>query len=192
MRLSQPRIPPVTDEGATDEQQALLAPLHYGDVIPNLYRTLVNHPPAMRAFTGWGDHILRGGNTLPARERELLVIRIGWLCRAGYEWVAHVDIGREAGLEEDEINRIDVGSTADGWNADDRALLAAAEELHADHFVSDATWEALNARWTRQQCMDVIFTVSHYMQVCMVLNTFGIQLDRDRTLPDKARRAWNL
>jgi len=33
--------------------------------------------------------------------------------------------------------------------------------------------------------MDVVFTAGHYVRVCMVLNTFGIQLDPGLSLdPD--------
>ena len=32
-------------------------------------------------------------------------------------------------------------------------------------------------RFSERQLMDIVFVVGHYTQVCMLLNTFGVQLD---------------
>ena len=116
-------------------------------------------------------------STLVPRERELLILRIGWLCQAEYEWGQHVVFGREAGLTDEEIARIKEGPDADGWDPFDATLLRAADELHADAFISDDTWAALSERYTTQQLMDVVFTVGQYNMVSMALNSFGVQLD---------------
>ncbi len=72
-----------------------------------------------------------------------------------------------------------------GWSAADAALIRAADELHADQFVTDATWKALGEHFTQKQCMDVVFTAAQYTQVSMLLNSFGVQLDAGLTLdPD--------
>ena len=122
----------------------------------------------------FGNHIL-AKSTLPARERELLILRIGWLCRSGYEWGQHVVIGKASGLSDEEIARITAGPEATGWSAADRALLRATDELHDDAFVSDATWAELAKSWSTQQLMDLVFTVGQYNLVSMALNSFGVQ-----------------
>jgi 4-carboxymuconolactone decarboxylase len=192
MRVSQPRVPPVEEASATDEQKALTKRLRRGDSVPNIYRTLANHPPAMKAFLSWGGYILGGGNTLPDRERELAILRVGWLSRAGYEWVAHVRIGKNTGLTDAEIEAIKQGSAAPGWSEADREILKAVEELHADRFITDATWAALAARWRQEQVMDLVYTVGQYTQVCMILNSFGIQLDGGAQLDPGIRQAWGV
>jgi len=106
-----------------------------------------------------------------------LILRIGWLCRAEYEWSQHVVIGRAVGLSDAEIDRIGDGPDAPGWSADDAALLRAVDELHADACIADATWQALAGRFSTQQIMDVIFTVGQYALVSMALNSLGVQLD---------------
>jgi alkylhydroperoxidase family enzyme len=119
------------------------------------------------------------------REREIVILRTGFLCKSGYEWTQHVAIGLRSGLTEAEIARIKKGADAPGWNAADAALLRASEELHKSQFITDATWIALGRHFTPKQCMDVVFTVGQYTQVSMMLNTFGVQLDEGQTLdPD--------
>lgn len=192
MRTRSARIAPIAFEDATDEVRAMLEPLRWEGVIPNLHRTIANYPSALVAFKAWGTHVLRGGSSLGAREREILVLRVGWLSRAGYEWVAHVEIGRAAGLTDAEIEQIKVGSSHPAWTDSDRALVRAAEEVHEDRFVSDDTWQELNATLNRYQCMDVVFTIAQYELVCTILNSFGVQFDGDRKLPDDVRAAWGL
>src|SRR5207302_412512 len=110
----------------------------------------------------------------PPRDREILILRIGWLCRAEYEWGQHVLIGKAAGLTDDEIERITRGPDAPGWDPFEAALLRATDELHEDSFVSDGTWKTLAERYSTEQLMDVVFTVGQYTLVSMALNSFGV------------------
>jgi 4-carboxymuconolactone decarboxylase len=63
------------------------------------------------------------------------------------------------------------------WAPLDAALLAAVDELHADAFVTDATWDVLAARLDQRQLMDLVFTVGAYDLLAMAFNTFGLELD---------------
>lgn len=188
MRLKTPRIEPLPEPQWTEEQSAIAAPIveRHGRLL-NIFRTQLVHPDAMRGFLGFGSYVLSKRNTLPARERELVILRTGFLCRSGYEWTQHHRIGLHAGLGEDEIARIKAGPDAAGWSDADTALLRAADELHADQFVTDGTWQALTRHFSPQQCMDVVYTVGQYVMVSMLLNTLGVQLDEGQALdPDLA------
>lgn len=169
MRMNEPRVQPLTDE----ELPEAIRDQFGGGPMLNIFRTLAHHPDLMKRWLVFGNHIL-GKSTLPARERELVILRIGWLCQAGYEWGQHVQIGLDCGLTQEEIDRIPGGSQAEGWNDLDRALLDATDELHQDAFVSDATWSRLGDLDTQQR-MDLVFTVGQYNLVSMALNTLGVQ-----------------
>ena len=182
MRLSAPRIAPLKPDELTDEQKEALKPFD-GRVI-NIFATLARAPKALTRFQQWGAYVLSRRNSLPEREREIVILRVGYLCKSGYEFTQHTRIGLAAGLTEADISNIKKGAGA-GWSAADAALIRAADELVGDHFVSDATWAALKAHFDEKQRMDVVFTVGQYTQVSMFLNTFGVQLDPGQTLdPD--------
>jgi alkylhydroperoxidase family enzyme len=187
MRVRAPRIQPVDLAHLTDEQREALAPL-MGEKGPlNIFRTLAHAPKALTRFLEWGSYVLSKRNSLPPREREIVILRTGFLCRSGYEFTQHHRIGLQAGLTEDEIGRIKQGAQASGWSSADQALIAASDELHNDQFISDATWKALTEHFDQKQRMDVVFTAGQYTQVSMMLNTFGVQLDEGQTLdPDLA------
>ena len=182
MRLTTPRIAPLRDEELSDEQKEALKP--FGDRVLNIFRTLAHAPKALERFNQWGGYVLSRRNALTPRQREIVILRTGFLCRSGYEWTQHVAIGKREGLNDDEIARIKKGAGA-GWAAADAALIAASDELHADQFVSDKTWKALSQHFDEKQCMDVVFTAAQYTQVSMMLNSFGVQLDAGQSLdPD--------
>ena len=170
MRLEKPRVEPLSPEELDPELRERFG----SGPILNIFRTLAHHPKLMKRWLVFGNHVL-AKSTLAPRERELVILRIGWLCQAGYEWGQHVVIGRDCGLTEEEIERIADGPDAPGWSDLDRVLLRATDELHGDAFVSDATWADLTAQLSTEQCMDLVFAVGQYNLVSMALNTFGVQ-----------------
>ena len=183
MRLRHPRIAPLTNDQFDADQKEIVAPM--GDRILNIFRTLLHAPKAAKGFLAWGNYVLSRRNDLPPRQREIVILRIGFLCKSGYEWTQHVGIGKRDGLTDDEITRIKGGADAGGWSLPDQALLRAADDLHNDQFVSNAVWSALKSHFTEKQCMDVVFTAGQYTQVSMILNSFGVQLDEGQVLdPD--------
>jgi 4-carboxymuconolactone decarboxylase len=176
MRLSKPRLEPTTEADWDDETRETLERLKVDGRVFNIFRTLAAHPKLLKQWLVFGNYILNK-STLPPRERELLILRIGWLCRAEYEWGQHVVIGKRAGLTDEEIDRIKEGPEAAGLSEFDATLLRAVDELRAQAFISDPVWSALSARYDAQQLLDLVFTVGQYNLVSMALNTLGVRLD---------------
>ncbi len=183
MKLSKPRIHPLPESQWNEEQKPLYAAAKKGateistSVVFNVMGTLGNHWEAAKKFNVWAFHVMGSSSTLSPREREILILRIGWLCQAEYEWAQHAVIGRACGLSDAEIERIKQGPDAPGWSDHDALLLRATDELHKDACISDATWNGLAKTFNTQQLMDVVFTVGQYNLVSMCLNSFGVQLD---------------
>jgi 4-carboxymuconolactone decarboxylase len=176
MRLSHPRVEPLSSDPDqwTDEQKQVLAP--YGVRPLNIYATVARNPTAAKAFLGWGGYVRRAAK-MSEREREIIILRTGWRCRSGYEWAQHSRLGRAAGLSEEDLARLKRPADAPGWSAREALLIRAADELHDDHFIGEPTWGALSEFLDETERMDVVYLIGHYTQVCMILNTFGIQLE---------------
>ena len=145
-----------------------------GEVV-NIFKVLMQNPKLARSWSRFAGHIL-GRQSLPARDREILILRIGWLNQAPYEWEQHVRIGKAAGLTDDEIDRISKGPKA-GWNKHEAALIQAADDLREKSVVSDETWKQLSERFSIEQLMDAVFTIGQYNLVSWALNSFGVPLD---------------
>ncbi|MEM7016580.1 MAG: carboxymuconolactone decarboxylase family protein [Pseudomonadota bacterium] len=176
MKVSEPRIKPLEQDEWNETAQEIMKPMVAQGRIYNIFKTLTNHPDLMRRWMVFANHIL-GKSTLDPREREIAILRIGYLCEAEYEWGQHVLIGKDCGLTDDEIQMIKAGPGAEGWSEKDRLLMQATDDLHKDAHVSDATWAGLEKHYSTQQLMDIVFTVGQYNMVSMVLNSFGVQLD---------------
>ena len=128
-----------------------------------------------RKYWEYTGHFVRNA-TIPARHRELLILRTAWLSRGDYIWGRHDVIGKEAGLTADEIQRVTAGPDVPGWDDFERALLQAADELHGSRFISGSTWEALAARYTDEELREVVLIVGNYTQLAMFQNALGAQL----------------
>lgn len=174
-RPSEPRIAPLAAEDMDDRQRQLMEQVALGGPTVNIFATLVRHPGLFRHWLPFGGKLLAG--RLPARDRELLVLRTGWRCRSEYEWAQHVVVGRQAGLTDEEITLVTEGPDAEGWDEGDRILLVAADELHDDACITDATWAALAERYDEHQLVEVPMVVGHYHLVSFTLNSLGVPLE---------------
>lgn len=141
----------------------------------NIFRTLAKHPKMFEAFGRLGGFLL-SGKGFPPRERELVILRTGWRSGSVYEWGQHVVMGRGEGVTDEEIARLRTPGLA-GWPDADRPLIAFADELCQTNGVTDATWDALAARFDEQQLIELTMLVGFYRLVAGTLNTLEVELD---------------
>jgi len=176
MHLTEPRIKPLPQSEWNDETRELMESLRRDGHVYNIFTTLARHPQLLKRWLVFGGHVL-SKSTLPAREREIAILRMGWFCRAEYEFGHHVAIGKQAGLSDQDIKRITEGPEAPGLDPFEATLIRAVDELHANTFIGDANWKALAERYSTEQLLDFLFAAGQYKLVSMVLNSVGVQLE---------------
>jgi alkylhydroperoxidase family enzyme len=137
---------------------------------------ILNHPALAKAFLTFNNHVA-SASTVSKRIRELLILRVGWLRRSEYEFYQHIVLGRRAGLSDEEIERIEAGPDAAGWDPVDADLLRAVDELHADACIGDETWSRLGAHFDMKQLMDIVFAVGCYDVLAMAFKSFGVPFE---------------
>ena len=172
-----PRIQPVEPADWTDEHRAILGPRARTGQTVNSFKICLRNPDLCRNWLPFSNYIEGSASSLAAREKEMLILRTAWLCRDNYVWSPHAASGMRGGLTAEDIDRIPKGPDAPGWSAFDAALLRAADELHKDQVVGDATWKVLAARYNDKQFLDLLFTVGDYTMVAMYLNSVGAPLE---------------
>src|SRR6201997_3214255 len=95
------RLPPLpADQWDEATQRALSAMTNPG--ANNALSTLAHHPALAKAFLRFNVHLLYS-STLPARIRELAVLRVAHRRDCAYEWAHHVDLAKREGISDDEI-----------------------------------------------------------------------------------------
>jgi len=137
---------------------------------------ILQHPALAKAFLTFNNHVATG-STVSRRIRELLILRISWLRRSEYEFVQHLVLARNAGLSEAELERVQYGPDAPGWDPVDADLVRCVDELHFDARIQEPTWTRLSAEFSTQQLMDIVFAVGCYDLLAKVFKTFGVQLE---------------
>ncbi len=173
---------------ARDNVLATFKPGTPGILGTNLLCTQLRHPALAKAFLAFNAHHFYA-STLEARVREILILRIGWLLRAEYEYIAHVSLGKKAGLSDAELANIQRGPDAPGWDPLDADLLRAVDELHEEARIGDSTYTRLSVHFDARQLLDLVAIVGCYGMLAMVLNTFRVQLEPGAEPLDPASRA---
>ncbi|HVM10537.1 MAG TPA: DUF480 domain-containing protein [Acidimicrobiales bacterium] len=171
--LPSPRLAPLRadDADVTDDQRDLLRAT--GVDANNLFGTLARHPGLFRRWLPFGGKLLQGGK-LSGRLRELAILRTAHLVGAAYEWGHHVEIGRAAGLTDDEIARVAQGPSA-GWDGVDALVLQACDDIHERGLISDETWNGLSTELDEVRLVELPMLIGHYRMLSVVIASLGVQ-----------------
>ncbi|HVA75484.1 MAG TPA: carboxymuconolactone decarboxylase family protein [Acidimicrobiales bacterium] len=141
----------------------------------NIFATLAKYPELLDRFNRFGGFLLFKG-LVQAREREIVILRVGWRSGSVYEFGQHTVIGMGAGITDEEVRRLVVEST-DGWADGDRDLVELADQLCLTNSVDDDLWARLSARWNEQELIELLIVAGFYRLVSGFLNATGVQLE---------------
>jgi alkylhydroperoxidase family enzyme len=180
VRLTTPRIPAVEAQKMTPEQKAIRGNANIAVVL--------NDPVLAKHWWDWLTFMYdiqgtRGDSALKLRDKELLLLRTSYLNHDDWLWGMHTPMAKDAGRTAEEIARIPKGPNATGWDDKDKALLMAADELHADSFISDATWKKLSSYYNQNQMLDIVFFVGTYATNAYYANSTGLPYAQGRATP---------
>ena len=143
--------------------------------VPDVFKVLAINSRLFWPWLHFASRLMPYGK-LPARERELVILRVAWLCRCRYEWGQHLEIGLRAGLKDAEIVQIAKGPEA----FDDvrcRALIRACDELVHQDMISDNNWQVLSGLYTDKLLIEITMLIGHYKMLAGLLNSCGLQLE---------------
>lgn len=175
-----PRYAPLTLEEVSPEGQEQVDAIRAAFSIPesrpfpDVSLITLRHPGMFKGQMVLGIELAAKG-TIPARERELAILRLALLARAPFEWCEHVDIGKAFGVTPEEIERVVEGSAAAGWTEHESAVLRGVEELLADHCISDETWAVLARTYDEKQMLEFPMLVGSYLMTALQQNSLKIQ-----------------
>ena len=175
------RVTPLPADEWDDDARDALRPMmprerQNAEAAGPMLSTLVRHPALAKSFLGFSAHLLFR-STLPARIREVAILRIAHRRGCTYEWVHHTEMAKAEGLTDSDVAAVAAGKT--GYDLD-QLIIDAVDQLDQRSNLTDATWEALSKHLTEQQRMDLVFTVGSYAMLAMALNTFEVPLEEGR------------
>jgi alkylhydroperoxidase family enzyme len=177
-----PRIEPLPVSEFSEEAQIMNHEIRVAFNLPldlppwEYLATILRHASLFRRHNAVATELI-GNGTLSPRDRELAIIRLSWLLQAPYEFGEHVGTGkRMAGITDEEVERILIGSSAPGWSDIDRAIIRAVEEMLDDAMISDETWAVLAAHWNDKQLLELPVLIGQYQGVAYLQNSIRARL----------------
>jgi alkylhydroperoxidase family enzyme len=141
----------------------------------NIFRAMSHSPEALLRFMRFGNYLLTESKLDPML-RELAILRVGWLCRAPYEFSQHIAFGRRSGLSDDQIRAVTDPSTR-MFDAKQMAVIAFAGELTTEARVSDATYHAVAQFLNEEEVVELTLVTGFYNLVSRTLNALEVELD---------------
>ncbi|MFD1613213.1 carboxymuconolactone decarboxylase family protein [Sphingomonas tabacisoli] len=198
----QQRMPPLGRDGWTHEIRTLFTilegPAAYEEGSrSNALLTLARHPDLAGSFFKFNGRLLLKG-LIPARLREIAILRVAWLTRSRYEWAQHVriallpdalskeqieafrrgeaaDLSGEGLLTQDHIEAVKQGADDPIWSELERFTVRAVDENLASQRVSDDTWTGLRALLSEQELIELLFVIGVYSMLAFIFNSLGIE-----------------
>jgi 4-carboxymuconolactone decarboxylase len=148
----------------------------------NLHRTLAHSPEMLGRWLPWAEQVLRS-NSLPERDREIVILRVAVAWRSNYEWGLHAILAKNLGMTEQDLKAIVTGAGDPHWTPLESVLLAATDEVLDRKPVGDRLWETLAGHYSPKQLVDFMMTIAEFSLVAMMLTTLRIPLEDRPNLP---------
>lgn len=162
-------------EPYSDEAAAILARYPQRDgYLLQLFRVFAN---SLRFLKKGTVNLLDRDSPLPMRLRELVILRVCADNDCEYEWGVHVTaFAAHVGLSPAQIAATRLGpADAACWDADERVLLHAVDQLcHSGRMAPD-THAAFQRLWNVEQQLEILALCGNYHTICFVANTAELE-----------------
>lgn len=169
------RISPLTAEEARAAAVRAGVPEYMADL--NIFRILLRHPRLARAFHDL-LHMLLWEGRLDSRLRELVIMRLGWICGSEYEWTQHWRVAQSLGISESDLLAVRDESPGGELGPLESALLAAADELTREGEVSAGTWTTCAELLGDDQSMlELLTVIATWRMVASILLSLEVPLE---------------
>ena len=184
------RLPPLEEHEWSPSTRARLLDswLPPGQTLPkpsSVRATLARHDELFAKWDPFGAAIFNG--VLPARDREVLILRTAWLTQCRVQWAYHEAPAARAGLTASDVDAIVEGPASAALEPWDRVLVSVVDQLREHGTIDDPTWDQLAARYTDEQLIEVPMIAGHYLMIAYAVNSFGTPVpEGSATLPPPA------
>jgi alkylhydroperoxidase family enzyme len=172
------RLPPPDRTALPSASVELLSLTEVDGQAPVTIELLAHSSSLLGPFLTWAAALARSGSLSP-RDHEILALRTSHLYRCEFEWEEHRRFALRAGMTDTDVDAIASHPDGTALSDTDVALLDAADELHQDGRVSDATFSRL-ARWFRpEQLVEIPMVVGQYAMLSMLCGFADVSPRRD-------------
>lgn len=175
------RIAPLSTDNLSPECVKILERLPgkglQGEGFPyNLLGILMHNQETLEPFLDyWVTSKAKMG--LAVREQELVILRMAVLYRSEYVWKHHVKVGREFGVNDEELDALRKGSYAAFSSERERALLELTDAFMNDRYLRPELWNRTRSVLVSRDFVDLISLVSQYVLFALTNVCVQVQVE---------------
>ncbi|HTJ65676.1 MAG TPA: carboxymuconolactone decarboxylase family protein [Alphaproteobacteria bacterium] len=169
-----PRIPYLTPEQMSQNVRNAVARAPI-----NVVRMMAGTSEAVfNGFNAFSGAFYGPASSLPAEDREVAILRVGYLSNSKYETFQHEAAAKLAGLNEGQIEAIRHGGEHPGvLNETQQAILNFTDDVVKNVRAGDSTLDSVRKLLSDKQVLDLTLLIGLYMMVSRFLETAGVDLD---------------
>jgi 4-carboxymuconolactone decarboxylase len=178
------RIPDLTPASMTEAQNEVFNLIASGphQRVVGPYPAWLQSPELARRARSLSEY-LRFQSAPSKRHAEIAILITGRHWRAEYEFYAHAELARTAGVEEHIIQSLAAGKRPEFSRADDAAVYDLCTEMFNTRRVSAATYKRAQDTFGMQALVDLVAIVGYYCMVSITLNAFEASLPPGEASP---------
>ncbi|HDY82186.1 MAG: carboxymuconolactone decarboxylase family protein [Gammaproteobacteria bacterium] len=152
------------------------------DLVPlgelSVFRILLHNEPVADGIAKLLLTLLFTGNSLDARLRELIIMRLGWVCGSVYEWTAHWQLARDMEISEEDLLAVKDWKNATSLSEADRAVLQATDDCLEKGFIQEATWqECFKHLKTEAERVELVIAIANWSMFAQLLQSLSVPLE---------------
>lgn len=166
----------------SDKEQSLLfkmmgkaARLFGRNELPDIFKVLSVNKRLFWAWLYFASKLMPYGK-LSGRKRELVILRVAWLCRCRYEWGQHIEVGLRNRLTDKDVVNVSIGASS-FHDEKERVLITACDELIDHQLISESTWQILSGFYSDKMLIEISILIGHYQMLAGFLNSVGLHLE---------------
>lgn len=151
-----------------------------GGRVINLFKVMGHCPYIGLNFQRLGNSILHG-EVLAPNLRELVILRVGDLTGANYEFTKHVPRALRAGVRQDQIDAIGAWACSEYFDERECAMLRYTDAVTQDVEVKDETFASLRRFFDDHEIVELTAIIGYYCMVCRILVALQVELEEEES-----------
>jgi len=171
------RVKLIQEDEAPPEMKALYKQIEdNGARIMNFYRVVANSPGVARNAIRLGNSLFRK-TELSSRLRELAIMRIAKICGCEYEWVQHVPLALQSGLNQVQLDIIGSWNESEAFSDEERAILSYVDEVEKNIRVPDNIFQTLRRYLDDRQIVELTLAIGWWGMLSRLFVPLEVELD---------------
>ena len=125
--------------------------------------------------------LMSPGRVLKPKLRELAILRTGIVGDSRFEYSQHLKVARMVGVPEEKLAAIKGWATSDKFSPEERAVMAATDELVGRNLVEDETFAELKKHLKDEAIMELFYVIGLWRMHGMIVRALHLEYDNDTT-----------